>query len=223
MEVDLRGPAGRLEAILDEPEAEREDATLRGAAVVCHPHPMHQGTMRNTVVYRTARALRAAGFATLRFNFRGVEGSEGVHDGEGAEEGDVAAALDLLEVRYPGLPLWAGGYSFGSRTTAGLAAKDERIRRLVMIALPVAVYDCSFLREVSQPGLIVFGGGDEFGTATELAQRYPGLPERIEVEEIPGADHFFRGRTPLVEHAVRTYALEHSGAAAVASEDNTQS
>ena len=204
MEVELSGPAGRLEAILEEPE----DVPVIGGAVVCHPHPMHQGTMRNTIVFRAARALRSAGFVTLRFNFRGVEGSEGAHDGEGAEEGDAAAALDLLEGRLPGLPLWAAGYSFGSRTVAGLATRDARIQRLVLIALPVAVYDCSFLSAVAQPGLMVFGAGDEFGTATELVQRFPALPEALEVEEIPGADHFFRGRTPLVEDAIRSYAQE---------------
>ena len=95
MKLDLQGPAGRLEALLEEPEG----GPIRGAAVVCHPHPMHLGTMRNTIVFRTARALRAAGLVTLRFNFRSVEGSQGEHDGEGGEEGDVLAALDLLEQR----------------------------------------------------------------------------------------------------------------------------
>ena len=87
--------------------------------------------------------------------------------------------------------------------------RDARIRRLILIALPVSVYDCAFIAATTQPGLLIFGSGDEFGTATELVQRHPDLPERLEVEEIPGADHFFRGRTPLVEEAVRTYALEH--------------
>jgi len=205
VEVDLRGPAGRLQAQLEEP-----DGAPVGAAVVCHPHPMHQGTLRNTIVFRTARALRSAGFATLRFNFRGVEGSEGVHDGNGAEQDDVAAALDLFESRYPGLPLWAAGYSFGSRTVAGLALSDARIRRLILIALPVAFYDCSFVERLTVPGLLVFGSGDEFGTGTELVQRHPGLPETLEVEEILGADHFFRGRTPLVEEAVAAHAREHA-------------
>lgn len=208
MDVELIGPAGRLEGLYDLPE----EGPVRGAAVVCHPHPMHQGTMRNTVVFRTARALRVAGFATLRFNFRGVEGSAGTHDGEGAEEGDVAAALDWLSERHPGLPFWGAGYSFGSRTVAGRAIHDARLERLFLIALPVGFYDCSFLERVPQPGLMVFGSGDEFGTATELVQRHPGLPERLEVEEIAGADHFFRGRTPLVEEAVRSHALEYAPA-----------
>ena len=204
-EIEWVGPAGRLEGLLEEPE---DAAALSGAAIVCHPHPRHGGTMRNTIVFRAARALRAAGFATLRFNFRGVEGSEGEHDGEGAEEGDAAAALDELAQRYPGKPLWAAGYSFGSRTICGLATRDARIERLLLIAFPVAVYDCRCIEEISQPGFLLFGGGDEFGTLTELAQKHPNLPERLELDEVPGADHFFRGRTPIVEERLREYALD---------------
>jgi len=207
MQFVIPGPEGPLEALLEEPEG-----APRGAAVVCHPHPSHGGTMRNTIVFRTARALRAAGLVTLRFNFRGVEESAGTHDGKGAEEEDARAALDVLEARYPGLELWAAGYSFGSRTVCGLARRDQRIRRLLLVAFPVAVYDCSMVLEVERPGLLLFGGGDEFGTATELAQQFPRLPERLEVDEIVGADHFFRGRTPIVEERVREWALEAVGA-----------
>ena len=89
-EVHVSGPVGLLEGIVEQP-----DGLVRGAAVVCHPHPLHAGSLRNTIVFRTARALRAAGLVTLRFNFRGVEGSEGEHDGNGGEEdGAVAGAVD---------------------------------------------------------------------------------------------------------------------------------
>ena len=201
--VELQGPAGRLEGLYDLPEG-----PVRAAAVVCHPHPLHEGTMRNTIVYRAARALRGAGIATLRVNFRGVEGSEGEHDGNGAEEGDVSVALDFLAERHPGRPLWGAGYSFGSRTVAGLATHQERIARVILIAFPISAYDCSFLTDVGQPGLLVFGGGDPYGTLTELAQQFPSLPERFALEEVPGADHFFKGRTPLLEQAIHDYALE---------------
>jgi len=208
MKVEFQGPVGKLEGILDEPENVQKPV---GVAVVCHPHPLHEGTMRNTIVFRTARALRAAGFVTLRFNFRGVEESEGEHDGEGAEEQDAAAALDYLAQRYPGLPMWGAGFSFGSRTIAGLAAKDQRIERVVLVAFPVAAYDCSFILEVKQPGFLIFGSVDEFGTKAQLNRQFPELPERLEMEEIEGGDHFFRGRTPLMEEAVRAYAVRSLG------------
>jgi len=76
----------------------------------------------------------------------------------------------------------------------------------VLVAPPIAVYDCSCLDRIRQPGLLVFGSGDEFGTLTELAQKHPDLPEALEFHEIPGADHFFRGRTPLLEESIRDYA-----------------
>jgi alpha/beta superfamily hydrolase len=204
-QVEFDGPAGRLEGVLEVPE----DGASRGVCVVCHPHPVHGGTMRNTIVYRTARALRAAGFATLRFNFRGVEGSAGEHDGgggPGSEEDDAAAGLELLSARFPDVPRWAAGYSFGARTVCGLAARDARVERLVLVAFPVAVYDCAAIVDVRQPGFLLFGDQDEFGTAAALARCFPELPSRLEVHEIAGADHFFRGRTPLLEERVRDYA-----------------
>ena len=205
MDVSFQGPMGTLVGLFEETEA-----PLRGAAVVCHPLPTHGGTMRNTLVYRMARALRAAGFSTLRFNFRGVEGSDGSFGGKGEEEGDASAALDWLQERVPGKPLWAAGYSFGSRTVASLAMKDARIERLFLLALPVAHYDCSHLAELKVPGLAVFGSGDPFGTSTELAQTLGRVPDGLDIHEITGADHFFRGRTPLVEDAVREHALAHA-------------
>jgi uncharacterized protein len=207
MEIHLSGPAGRLEGILEEPET-RDDRGPRGAALLCHPHPLHGGSMRNSIVFRAARALRSVGFATLRLNFRGVEGSEGVHDGEGAEEGDAAAGLDHLQARYPRLPLWAVGYSFGARTLTLLAGRDPRIERLVLIAFPVRVYDPSPIASLTQPTLLLFGGADEFGTAASLRQRLVERPPNLTIEEIPAADHLFRGRTPEVEERVRSFAAD---------------
>jgi len=195
---------------LDEPSGDLGAGAARGAAIVCHPHPLHGGTMRSTMVFRIARALRSAGIATLRFNFRGVGASEGEHDGNGGEEGDASAALDLLAERFPARALWAAGYSFGAHTVAALAVRQERIRRIVLVALPVAYYDSSALEALAQPGLLVFGSEDRFGTQRELRARHPDLPKRLEVLEIPAADHFFRKRTPLVEEALARYASKHA-------------
>ena len=104
----LQGPAGRLEGLLEEPE----DMPLSEAALVCHPHPQHGGTMHTKAVYRIARGLRRAGAVVLRFNYRGVNLSEGIYDqGEGELE-DARAALGYLRERYPGLPFTLAGFSF---------------------------------------------------------------------------------------------------------------
>ena len=211
MELSVPGPVGRIEAVLERPPASAsspfEPERPLAAAVVCHPHPEYGGTMKNAIVVRIARALRAAGLATLRFNFRGVGGSEGSHDGEGGEERDVAACLDLLGREVPGIELWAAGYSFGARAVARLALEDERIRRLVLVAFPVEVFDCPGIELLRVPGLALFGSEDEFGTLSSLRRRCPVPPAAFELDEISGADHFFRGRTPLVEERVRAYAL----------------
>ncbi|MEQ1893445.1 MAG: alpha/beta family hydrolase [Planctomycetota bacterium] len=200
MEIDLQGPVGRLVAQLDEPEGQP-----RGVAIVCHPHPLHGGSLRNTIVVRTARALRSLGFATLRFNFRGVEGSAGAHDGA-AEVEDAAAAAGWLQTRHPGLPLWAAGYSFGSRVVSELALREVGVERVFLIAFPCRLYSPALLEHLRVPGLILLGELDEFGTAADLARGLPRRPPGLSLVEIPGADHFFRGRTPLVEAAVLDHA-----------------
>src|ERR1700719_863422 len=101
-EVTLPGPAGSLEALLWAPKQSQE---IHLAAVVCHPHPLYQGTMHNKVVYQAAKALDSLGIPVLRFNFRGVGASEGSYDNGRGEEDDLRAALDYLAAEYPGAPL----------------------------------------------------------------------------------------------------------------------
>lgn len=209
MQVFIPGPAGRLEASLWQPRgAHGEPLPLRAAAVVCHPHPLGGGTLHNNVVFRTARGLQRAGLAVLRFNFRGVESSEGVHDGRGGEEQDARAAVDWLEQRFPGVQLWGSGFSFGARTILGLAPSEPRLSRLLLVALPVKSFDCSSLPAVPQPTHLVMAEHDEHGSYAELLARFPALPEHVDAEVVEGVDHFFRGRTPELEARVRRHA-EH--------------
>jgi alpha/beta superfamily hydrolase len=204
MKFFIPGPAGRLEALFWAPPA---DASPRAAAVVCHPHPLGGGTLDTNVVFRTARGLQHAGLAVLRFNFRGVGGSEGVHDGNGAEEGDASAALDWLAGRYPGVPLWGAGFSFGARTIASLAGRDRRLARVLCVTMPCLKFDCSFLRRVLAPTHVLTAGNDEYGNLADLRARIPDLPAHVDFDEIPGVDHFFRGKTPELEARVLAWSL----------------
>ena len=201
MQVDFQGPAGRLEGALWDPEGEP-----LAAAVVCHPHPLHGGTMHNNVVFRTARALQEAGLAVLRFNFRGVGRSEGRHHGEGGEDGDLRAALDHLAAARPGLPLWAGGFSFGARTSSRVATEDTRLERLLLVALPVRVFSCPWLQDVRPPTHVLMAGEDEFGTAAELRAQFPALPTHVTVDEVPSVDHFFTGQLDELQRRVTSWA-----------------
>ena len=205
MDFFFDGPVGPLEATLWLPA---QGAPL-AAAICCHPHPKHGGTMSNSVCFRTARGLQRAGLAVLRFNFRGVRGSAGEFDGKGGEGEDARAALGELERRFPGLPLWGSGFSFGSRTVAALALGEPRLARLVLVALPVLAYDLSDLERLSGPGLIVMAENDTFGTLAALRSRHPSLSARFETLEIPGVEHYFSGKTRELQVEVERYARRH--------------
>lgn len=162
--------------------------------------------MNSSVVFRAARGLELAGLQVLRFNFRGVGRSEGLHDGQGGEGEDLRAALDWLEQRSAGLELWAGGFSFGSRTAAALAVEEDRIARVVLVALPVLAFDCSFMNGMRKPGLVVMAEKDPYGTRSELVARFPSLHPGLEVVEIAGAGHFLEGATHDLQERVRAWA-----------------
>jgi len=152
-------PAGtvQLEAQLGQPKS-----SPRGAVVLCHPHPVYGGTMDNRVVYRAAKAAAGAGFAALRFNFRGVGQSTGAFDQGIGEKEDVAAAIDWLEARYQGFPLVLIGYSFGAWVGLQVGCDDPRIRALVGLGLPLDLYDLGFLARTLKPALYIIGTRDEY-------------------------------------------------------------
>ena len=204
MSILIPGPVGPLEAKL----TQLQGVAPRAAAVFCHPHPLYGGTMNTTAVFRSTRGLEEAGLAVLRFNFRGVGKSAGKHDGQGGEELDIKAALDWMENEFPDLELWLGGFSFGSRTSGSYARKDPRVKRVVLVALPVRAFDCSFVREVKQPGLILMAENDEYGTLRELRELFPDLPPQLATDEIAGANHYFVSRTQELQARVRAWASE---------------
>src|ERR1700734_2205793 len=128
----IDGPAGKLEALLEEPE----DRDPSNAVLVCHPHPQHGGTMHNKVVYRIARALRRAGAVVLRFNYRGVNLSEGQYDNGMGETEDAPSGLALVRSRYPALPFSMAGFSFGSRIILKLGCETPGVSRLIAVGFP---------------------------------------------------------------------------------------
>jgi alpha/beta superfamily hydrolase len=201
---------GHLEALLKEPKG-----APRGAAVVCHPHPLFGGTMHTKAVYRTAQALTEAGLVALRFNFRGVGSSTGSYEGGVGERDDVRAAIGWLEDRYARLPLVAGGFSFGSMVGLSVGAEDVRIAGLVGLGLPVdrdEGYDFSFLARSAKPVLVVQGENDEFGSGDRVANIVSGLGPHVTLVRVPGSDHFFTGRLDELRAAVRGYFESGPGA-----------
>jgi alpha/beta superfamily hydrolase len=200
---------GYLEAALKLPEQEP-----RGAAVVCHPHPIHGGTMHTKAVYRAAQGFNDAGLVVLRFNFRGVGTSTGSHDEGHGEMDDVRAALDWLEAEYPHLPLVVGGFSFGSMVGLSVGVDDDRVEGLLGMGLPVEMgpYDFSFLADTEKPTLVVQGEQDEFGSGAAVAELIQPLGSHITLVRVPDTDHFFESKLDDLRSVVGGYYGSGPGA-----------
>lgn len=201
---DIAGPAGRLEAILNLPA---EGAPIRAAAVICHAHPLHGGMMHFKVIFRAAKALQSQGVAVLRFNFRGVGRSEGVHDHGIGEQADALAALSEMERRFPGRPMVLGGFSFGSAMASKVAATDPRVKAVLVLGFPVTrIGNTSDLARLHQPTLFVQGSDDEFGPGHSIRKVVAALQTPHKLEVIEGADHFFTGRLDELQASIEAWA-----------------
>ena len=187
----------QLEAQLREPKG-----GLRGAVVVCHPHPVYGGTMDNRVVYRSAKAAAEAGFAALRFNFRGAGRSTGQFDQGIGEKQDVEAAIFWLQNRYPSLDLALIGYSFGAWVGLQVGDTLPQIKALVGLGLPLDLYDFDFLISNSKPALYIIGTRDEFCSRDNLDCFASRLPATSFLQRIEGSDHFFNGQVEAVQSLI---------------------
>lgn len=210
--VQLRGPAGRLEALLNDGASHAPFAAL-----LCHPHPMGGGTMHNKVVYHAMKAINdpawGLGLPVLRFNFRGTGLSEGAHDGQ-AETGDVLAALDWLENAF-NLPVVAAGFSFGAATALRACCTSDRrhsVNALVALGLPVEAegraYDYSFLKDAILPKLFLSGDHDRFAPVARLKQIVASAADPKRLALLSGADHFFTGQLEPMQRTLSDWLKE---------------
>jgi hypothetical protein len=196
LRLAIAGPAGRLEAALDLPA---EGLPARGLALVCHPHPLHGGTMENKVVMTVARAALALGWRTLRFNTRGTGSSEGTWDAGRGEVDDAAAALQSQ--RAPGEPLLLAGFSFGASIASRLArALVADAPRLVLVGPAVQNF------EVAPPPpatLVVHGESDDVVPLAAVLDWARTHSQPVTV--VPGVGHFFHGQLPLLKDLVQRH------------------
>jgi alpha/beta superfamily hydrolase len=190
-QIDIPGPAGRLEALLESP------AEPRFAAVICHPHPRFGGTMHTHAVYRLARAVRTAGGTSLRFNYRGVGRSAGSYDQARGEAEDARAALDWLSAERPGLPLLAVGFSFGAWMATLAAGRDPRVTALLLAGVALRAVDLDLFRDaadvrgVAKPVAVIQAANDEFGAPEEIERELSGSSGPRRLVTVPGATHLF--------------------------------
>ena len=180
----LPGPAGRLQALYQPGEAGRP------AVLICHPHPQYGGTMRNKVVYWMGRAFEDMGCSVLRFNFRGVEQSEGVWDDGFGETDDAAAALDWLHARHRDSPLWLAGFSFGCFAGLKAAHTDQRVECMFAVAPAVNLWSFDFLDQEKRPVAVVAGTADEI-VPFDAVRTWCDGHAFVRLHAIAGAGHFF--------------------------------
>jgi alpha/beta superfamily hydrolase len=196
---DIAGPAGRLEALLEEPE----DGAPRLAVLVCHPHPLGGGTLHNKVVYRIARASRNAGMVVLRFNFRGVGRSEGEHAHLVGEIEDARAALAWLRARYPELPYALAGFSFGSRVITQLGCSAAGARWLLACGYPTKYGKSDHLDRCTVPKIFVQSTNDQYAPRGEFEEQYAGFAEPKKLVWVEAGDHFFAGALDQFENEIQ--------------------
>lgn len=195
----IAGPAGRLETLIE--EATPGEAP-RFAAVVCHPHPLFGGTLHNKVVYTLARALRERGAVTLRFNFRGVGGSEGAHDGGAGETEDALAVLAWARARWPAAPPLLAGFSFGA-AIAIRAAAAVRPQWLISVAPAVDRVSLDGVVMPDCPWLIVQGDADEVVAPASVIDWAARQAPRARIRLLLGVGHFFHGHLHELVDCIR--------------------
>ncbi len=186
----LPGPAGDLEYLLQAPAA---PAATR-AALICHPHPLHGGTLHTRIVFHLARGFQERGMPALRFNFRGVGKSAGTHAFGWGEVDDVAAALAFLHARFS-LPIVLAGFSFGAVTALRYLERqnDGRIERLVAAGVPADRESLPVSLAWRGPKLLISGDHDEFAQASRLEAYFQSLEPPKRMLWFNGADHFLNG------------------------------
>jgi len=185
--LTLRGAAGAIEAVADVPVA--TDARL-GTVIICHPHPLHGGTLHNKVVTMAARSLRECGLHTLRFNFRGVGASEGTHAEGDGEQQDLELVAEWVARTRPDDALWLAGFSFGAAVSVRAASRLP-CAQLVSIAPPVDKYGFDTAAPPTCPWLIIQGDDDDVVDPARVCAYVESLETRPTLVRMPGAGHFF--------------------------------
>ena len=195
----IAGPAGRLETVLAEPDS----APPCGIAVIAHPHPLYGGTMDNKIVHTLFKVLLELGFATVKFNFRGVGKSDGAYDNGAGEVEDVLAIVAAIRnhhaIRFADLPLLLAGFSFGGAIQAH-AAQRLNPQQLLMVAPAVERLKAPPVAGHAENILIIHGDQDDVVPLQSVLAW--AAPQELPVVVIPGAEHFFHGRLHILRRIV---------------------
>ncbi len=201
--VFFRSGGIQLEGLLSNQGA----LSVKGGIVLCHPHPLYGGEMRNRVITKALGPAHELGFVTLRFNFRGVGESEGVYSEGVGEKEDVWAAIEYLDFKlnHPDAPIIVLGYSFGAWVGMPVALKEERVKGMVAISPPLGMTDFDFLKDCTKEKLIIGGDMDDYCPFSLLKEWFEQLKEPKSLSVIQGADHFYSFHANLVVQPLREF------------------
>lgn len=207
-EIFINGPEGRL-------EGRYHQSAEKGApiALVLHPHPLYGGTMNNKVTYNIYQAFQRAGFSVMRFNFRGVERSQGQFDNGVGELSDAATALDWLQAQNPDASTcWVSGFSFGSWIAMQLLMRRPEIEGFIAASPPANMYDFSFLAPCPASGLVLMGDKDDVvqeDAVSKLVGKLAGQKHiKVDYQVVNGADHYYRNHLEQLNDALDGYIEE---------------
>jgi alpha/beta superfamily hydrolase len=196
----IAGPAGAIEIAVDEPTL-LPGESARGVAVIAHPHPLFGGTMDNKVVQTLTRASVLSGWRAVRFNFRGVGATEGVHD---AGQGELQDALAVVAALAPSGPLVLAGFSFGAYVASHLLAElaaERTVQSVVLVGTAVSRFVVAPVAlSLHERTLVVHGQTDDTVPLSDVMAW--ALPQSLPVTVVPGAGHFFHGQLPLLRSLV---------------------
>lgn len=199
----IPGPAGNLETVIEYPQKPAENII----AIICHPHPLHGGTMTNKVVTTLIRACQQLGVIAVRFNFRGVGQSEGHYNHAAGEQDDLKAVINWAKKTYPDYKLWLAGFSFGSYIATKVAS-EMQIEQLIVIAPPVHHFDFQSLPTLHCPVIIAQGELDEIVPAEQVFDWIKTRSEKIQLIRMPDVGHFFHGKLiELRENVINAISL----------------
>lgn len=205
--VWIPGPAGLLQGITACPP---EGRPMHAIGILCHPHPRHGGTMHNKVVDTLSRTLNEAGIGTLRFNFRGVESSEGEYAEGVGEADDLRAVLKWAQKQRPGHALWLAGFSFGAYV-ALQTAREFPLSGLITVAPPVNFFDFGLLKPPGCPWLLVQGEADEIVPSVDVFTWAQAQHPTPQINRLPDVGHFFHGRLNQLREQVLTWVEDLTG------------
>lgn len=194
----IQGPAGVLEALMSHPA----QGDIRAVGIICHPHPLYGGSMSNKVVTIVSKTFNGLGLPTLRFNFRGVGHSQGCFDRGQGEVQDVLAVSEWIKTRYPGVPVWLAGFSFGAYV-AYKSCQPLGAERLLLIAPPVARFDFPELAPINIPWMVIQGGKDDVVEPEKVSQWVQKQRHRPSYQWFDDAGHFFHGRLNKIRDVIK--------------------